>query len=75
MACRDLEPALAAVADQYQGRVKVGKLDAYANAETAARFNVRGIPTLLLFKDGQVREEIVGLVSQDVITQAIDRHI
>ena len=66
---------MSAVADQYQGRVKVGKLDAYANASSALKFNVRGIPTLLLFKDGQVQEQIVGLVSQDVIAKAIDRHL
>ena len=66
---------MSAVADQYQGRIKVGKLDAYANASSAVKFNVRGIPTLLLFKDGQMKEQMVGAVSKDVITKAIDRHL
>jgi thioredoxin 1 len=63
------------VAAQYQGRVKVGKLDVDANGNTSSRFNIRGIPTLLLFKDGQVREQIVGAVGKDVITKALDKHL
>jgi thioredoxin 1 len=73
--CRALAPTVDAVADQYQGRVKVGKLDVDANGATSSRFNIRGIPTLLLFKDGQVKEQIVGAVGKDVITRALDKHL
>jgi len=73
--CRALAPAVDAVADQYKGRVKVGKLDVDAHGAVSSRFNIRGIPTLLLFKDGQVKEQIVGLVDKSKITQAIDRHL
>lgn len=73
--CRALAPTVEAVAEQYQGRVKVGKLDVDANGATSSRFNIRGIPTLLLFKDGQVKEQIVGAVSKDVITKALDKHL
>ena len=73
--CRALAPTVEAVADQYQGRVKVGKLDVDANGGTSSRFNIRGIPTLLLFKDGQVKEQIVGAVGKEVITKALDKHL
>lgn len=73
--CRALAPTVEQVADQYKGRVKVGKLDVDANGVTSSRFNIRGIPTLLLFKDGQVKEQIVGAVGKDVITKALDKHL
>jgi thioredoxin 1 len=73
--CRALAPAVDAIAEQYKGRVKVGKLDVDANGSTSARFNIRGIPTLLLFKDGQVREQLVGLVDKSKISEAIDKHV
>jgi thioredoxin 1 len=73
--CRALAPTIDAIADEYQGRVKVGKLDVDANAATSAKFNIRGIPTLLVIKDGQVKEQIVGAVDKSVIARAIDKHL
>jgi thioredoxin 1 len=73
--CRALAPTVDAIADEYKGRVKVGKLDVDANGSTAARFNIRGIPTLLVVKDGQVKEQIVGAVDKSVIIKAIDKHL
>ena len=73
--CRALAPTVDAIAEEYKGRVKVGKLDVDANGSTAARFNIRGIPTLLVMKDGQVKEQIVGAVDKNVITKAIDKHL
>ena len=73
--CRALAPAVEAIADQYKGRVKVGKMDVDANGSTSSRYNIRGIPTLLIFKDGQVREQIVGLVDKGKISAAIDKHL
>ena len=73
--CRALAPTVEAIADQYQGRVKVGKMDVDANGSTSSRFNIRGIPTLLVFKDGQVKEQIVGAVDKGVITKALDKHL
>ena len=73
--CRALAPTVEAIADQYQGRVKVGKMDVDANGNTSFKFNIRGIPTLLLFKDGQVKEQIVGAVGKEVIAKAIDKHL
>jgi thioredoxin 1 len=73
--CRALAPAVDAIASEFQGRVKVGKLDVDANNSTSAKYNVRGIPTLLLFKGGQVREQIVGLVDKSKIAAAINKHL
>ncbi|PYR87242.1 MAG: thioredoxin [Acidobacteria bacterium] len=73
--CRALAPTIDSIAVEYKGRVKVGKLDVDANGSTAARFNIRGIPTLLVIKDGQVKEQIVGAVEKSVITKALDKHL
>jgi thioredoxin 1 len=73
--CRALAPTIDSIADEYKGRVKVGKLDVDANGSTATRFNIRGIPTLLVIKDGQVKEQIVGAVDKSVITKALDKHL
>jgi thioredoxin 1 len=73
--CRALAPTVDAIAEEYQGRVKVGKLDVDANGSTAARYSIRGIPTLLVIKDGQVKEQIVGAVDKGVIAKALDKHI
>jgi len=73
--CRALAPTVDAIAEEYKGRVKVGKLDVDAHQATAARFNVRGIPTLLVMKDGQVKEQIVGAVDKSVIVKALDKHL
>jgi thioredoxin 1 len=71
--CRALAPIVDEVAQSYSGRVKIGKMDVDKNVSTPQRYNVRGIPTLLIFKGGQVQEQIVGYVSRDVIEKALDK--
>ena len=73
--CRALAPIVDEVAQTYNGRVKVGKMDVDKNAATPQRYGVRGIPTLLVFKGGQVAEQIVGYVSRDVIEKALDKQL
>ena len=73
--CRALAPTVEEVATQYQGRVKVGKLDVDANGGTAMRYNVRGIPTLLLFKGGQVVEQRVGAIGKSEVQKMLDAHL
>ena len=73
--CRALAPVVDEVAQGYSGRVTVGKMDVDKNAATPQRYAVRGIPTLLVFKGGQVREQIVGYVSREVIEKALDKWI
>ena len=73
--CRALAPIVDEVAQSYTGRVKIGKMDVDKNAATAQRYGVRGIPTLLVFKDGQVKDQIVGYVSREVIEKALDKNL
>jgi thioredoxin 1 len=73
--CRALAPIVDEVAQSYNGRVKVGKMDVDKNNATPQRYGVRGIPTLLVFKDGQVKEQIVGYVAREVIEKALDKNL
>jgi thioredoxin 1 len=73
--CRALAPIVDEVAQSYNGRVMVGKMDVDKNASTPQRYGVRGIPTLLVFKGGQVQEQIVGYVSREVIEKALDKSL
>ena len=72
--CRALAPVVDEVAQAYNGRVKFGKMDVDKNPATPQRYGVRGIPTLLLFKGGQVREQIVGYVPRETIEKALEKH-
>src|SRR5271170_7612244 len=73
--CRALAPIVDELAKDYQGKLKVGKMDVDANSSTPMRYKVTGIPTLLVFKGGQVVEQLVGYRPKDAIAQAIDKHI
>ena len=73
--CKAIAPTVDAVATSYQGKAKIMKMDVDKNPSTPMRYNVRGIPTLLVFKGGQVKEQIVGYVAKDVIENAINKHL
>jgi thioredoxin 1 len=73
--CRRLAPTVDAVATDFDGRVTVGKLNVDENPNTAGRFSIRGIPTLLLFKGGQIVESVVGLTDRDHLKQLIEKHV
>ena len=73
--CRQMAPTIDAVATEYAGRVKVGKLDVDSDGATAMRYNVRGIPTLLLFKGGQVVEQQVGAIGKSAVQKMLDSHV
>ena len=73
--CRQIGPSIDAIATEFAGKAKVGKVDVDANGGTAMRYNVRGIPTLLLFKGGQVVEQRVGAVGKAEIQKMIDTHV
>ncbi len=73
--CRALAPTVEQIADEYEGKLKVGKLDVDANSALSAKFSIRGIPTLLLFKDGQVKEQLVGAVPKATIVGAITKYV
>ena len=73
--CKALAPVVDEVATAYQGKVKVGKMDVDRNPATPPRYGVRGIPTLLVFKGGQVQEQIVGYVAREAIEKALNKHV
>ena len=73
--CKRLAPAVDALAVDYNGRMTIGKLNVDENPDTTIKFNVRGIPALLLFKGGQVVDQVVGLVPKDDIKKVIDKHL
>jgi thioredoxin 1 len=73
--CRRLAPTVDQLAEDYTGRVTVAKMNIDDNPSTPMRFMVRGIPTLLLFKDGELKETIVGLAAKDDLIRVIDKHV
>jgi thioredoxin 1 len=70
--CKMIAPLLDELADEYAGRVKICKVDVDSNPETAAKFNVRGIPTLLVFKNGTVEATKVGALSKAQLVEFVD---
>jgi thioredoxin 1 len=73
--CRRLAPTVDALASEYDGRATVAKLNVDENPNVPSRYAVQGIPTLLLFKEGQLAETIVGLRAKEDIAQMIERHL
>jgi thioredoxin 1 len=73
--CRAIAPHVEALADAYAGKVKVGKMDIDNHPNTPGKYGVRGIPTLLLFKGGQVVDQIVGAVPKSKLEEVIKKHI
>jgi thioredoxin len=71
--CHMLAPTVEQVAQEHSGKLKVVKLNVDENIASAGRYNIRGIPTLLIFKDGQVADQIVGAVPKEQIEKALER--
>lgn len=70
--CKIIAPVVEQLAEEYSGKLKVGKLDVDNNQETSIKYGVRSIPTLLLFKNGQVKETIIGAVAKQQIVQKVN---
>ena len=73
--CKAIAPVIDEIASEYNGKVKVGKVDVDANQNTAMKYGVRSIPTLLIMKDGKVVNQIVGAVPKGNITGMLDEII
>ncbi|MFA7668127.1 MAG: thioredoxin TrxA [Burkholderiaceae bacterium] len=73
--CKMIAPLLDDAANQYQGRVMIAKLNVDDNPETAAKFGIRGIPTLMLFKDGKTAATKVGALSKSQLTAFLDESL
>ncbi len=73
--CRRLAPTVEALAGEFDGRATVGKLNVDENPAVPSRFMIRGIPTLLLFKNGELAETLVGLAQKEDIARLIEKHL
>jgi thioredoxin 1 len=71
--CRMIAPLLDELADEYDGQIKIGKVNVDDNQQLASQYRITGIPTLLLFKDGRVEETMVGLKSKRDLKQNIEK--
>jgi thioredoxin 1 len=71
--CRAIAPVVEELARDYEGRLKVAKLNVDENAKTPAKYGIRAIPTLIIFKGGQVVEQITGAVSRSLIENALKK--
>src|SRR5579862_6406203 len=72
--CRMVAPILDQLAVEYAGRAKVTKLDVNANQQTAIRFNVRSIPTILFFKDGKLVDQVIGALPKPALEAKFKQH-
>jgi thioredoxin 1 len=70
--CRIIAPIVEELASEYSGKAKIGKLDVDNNQQTAIKYGVRSIPTLLIFKDGELKETIIGAVPKGQIVQKLN---
>jgi thioredoxin 1 len=73
--CKRLGPTVDALATEYAGKVTVGKLNVDENPNISFKFQIRGIPTILIFKGGQVVESVVGLAQKEDLKKVLDKHI
>ena len=72
--CKAIAPTLEELGEGYAGRATIGKLDVDANTSSASRYGVQAIPTLILFKDGEEQERLVGAQSKQTIIDLLDRY-
>ena len=73
--CKMIAPILEQLADRYEGKIKIAKMDIDANPQTPTQFSVRGIPTLMLFKNGEAVETKVGALSKSQLSAFIDSQL
>ena len=73
--CRMVAPIVEQLASDYEGKLKVGKLDVDSNLRTASRFNVRSIPSILFFKDGKLVDTVVGAVPKPVLERKLQQYL
>jgi len=73
--CRMIAPTLEEVAEDFSGRARVVKVNVDDNNQTRDKYGIQGIPTLLLFKDGEIKEQLVGATSKDTVTKMIQTQL
>ncbi|MEO8209760.1 MAG: thioredoxin [bacterium] len=73
--CKMIAPIVGELATEYEGKLKVGKLDIDNNQEVSIKYGIRSIPTLLIFKDGKIVDQIVGAVPKGSIVAKLEEHL
>ena len=73
--CKAIAPVIDAIAEEFDGKVKVGKVNVDDNPGTPGKYGVRGIPTVILFKDGKVVDQVIGALPQPRIAEMLDRRL
>jgi len=73
--CKTLLPAVEAVAEQFKGRLRVGKVNVEENEQVPFRYNITTLPTLMIFKKGQVSEQRIGLLSKENLIKLVEPHL
>jgi len=73
--CRLVGPVVEELASEYQGKIKVGKVNVDENEQTAYKYGIRSIPTLMLFKNGRPVDQIIGAVPKHILKKMIDKNI
>ena len=73
--CRMIAPSVEAVAEEYQGKADVYKMNVDENMNVPQQYGIRGIPTLIVFKGGQEQERIVGAVTREAIAKVVDKYL
>jgi len=73
--CRAIAPIVEELANEFQGKITIGKMDVDSNSATPMRYKVTGIPTLLVFKGGQVVEQFVGYKPKEVLAEALNKYV
>ena len=73
--CRAVGPIVDELADEYEGKAKISKLNVDDEGELAAKFRVMSIPTIMIFKDGEAVEKVIGARTKTELTSLIDKHI
>lgn len=74
MPCRMIAPTIDQIAEEYQGKVKVGKVDTDANRDVSVKYGITAIPTILLFKDGEVVKKFVGVTGEQEFVDELSQH-
>ena len=73
--CKMIAPVIEEIAEEYRGKIKVGKLDVDNNRQIATNFMIRSIPTLLIFKNGRVVEQIIGVVAKSNLVEKVEKYL
>jgi thioredoxin 1 len=73
--CKAVEPVVEEIADEYDGKLKVGKVNVDNSHQVSMKYGIRSIPTLLLFKNGNVAEQIIGAAPKKMLAERISKHL